>query len=157
MQRLNPTIALLLWLTAAFAAGFVGTEGALRGLEFYFPSLHRPAFTPPMWLFAPVWTVLYALMGFAAYRVWLAEPPRRAALVFWWLQLVLNALWCWLFFAWGKLLFAFVDSLILWFVILATTILFSRKDRLAGRLFVPYLLWSGYATVLSLVIWQMNK
>jgi len=156
MKRTNPTIALLLWLTAAYAASFAGTQGALRGLEFYFPSLHRPAFTPPMWLFAPVWTVLYALIGYAAWRVWLSEPPRRAALVLWWIQLVLNALWCWLFFAWGKLSWAFAESLVLWFIILATTFLFARKDQLAGRLFIPYLAWVGFATILNLVIWRMN-
>jgi benzodiazapine receptor len=156
MKRTNPTIALLLWLTAAYTASFAGMQGALRGLEVYFPSLHRPAWTPPLWLFGPVWTILYALIGFAAWKIWMAEPPRRAALVFWWIQLGLNALWPWLFFAWGKLLFAFIESFILWLVILATAFLFAPKDKLAARLLYPSLTWVAFATILNMVIWRMN-
>ncbi len=156
MKRTNPTIALLLWLTAAYTASFVGMQGALRGLEVYFPSLHRPTWTPPFWLFGPVWTVLYALIGFSAWKVWMAEPPRRAALALWWVQLILNALWCWLFFAWGKLFIAFIESLLLWLAILATTHLFTRNDKLAARLLYPYLAWVTFATILNMVIWRMN-
>ncbi len=156
MKRTNPTIALLLWLTAAYAAGYVGTLGTLRGMEALYPSLHKPAWTPPAWLFAPVWTVLYALIGIAAWRVWRGEPPRRAPLVLWWLQLLLNALWPWLFFGFGKLGLAFGEIVLLWLAILATVIAFSRKDARAAWLLFPYLAWVGFACVLNLAIWRMN-
>lgn len=156
MNRTNPTIALLLWLTAAYAASFIGMQGALRGLEVYFPSLHRPAATPPLWLFAPLWTVFYALMGFAAWKVWLTEPPRRAALTLWWVQLALSALWPWLFFMQGKLLLASIESFLLWIAIMATTFLFVAKDKPAARLFYPYFAWVTFTTILNLVIWRMN-
>lgn len=156
MKRPHPTIALLLWLTAAYAAGFVGTVGTLRGMQAFYPGLQKPAWTPPAWLFSPVWTVLYALIGVAAWRVWRGETPRRAPLALWWLQLALVAVWPWLFFGFGKLGPAFGEICVLWLAILATTIFFSRRDALAAWLLVPYLAWVGFATVLNLAIWRLN-
>ncbi len=154
MKRPHPTIALLLWLTAAYAAGYVGTLGTLRGMASFYPALHKPAWTPPAPLFAPVWTVLYGLMGLAAWRVWRIEG--RTPLALWWLQLALNALWPWLFFGFGRLGPAFGEILALWAAILATTVAFSRRDALAAWLLVPYLAWVGFAAVLNLAVWRMN-
>jgi translocator protein len=156
MQRIHPTIALLLWLTASYGAGFIGTQGTLRGMENFYPSLAKPVWTPPAWLFSPVWTVLYALIGVAAWRVWRSENPRTAALTFWWIGLVLNTVWPWLFFAIGRLGLAFGESVALWISILATMLLFARIDRKAAWFLLPYLCWVGFATVLNLAIWRMN-
>ena len=156
MKRPHPTIALLLWLTAAYAAGYVGTLGTLRGMDALYPALRKPAWTPPAWIFAPVWTVLYALIGLAAWRVGRTDGPRRAALSFWWLGLGLNAAWPWLFFAQGRLGLAFAEIVVLWLAILATVVLSARRDRLAPWLLLPYLAWVGFAAILNLAIWRMN-
>lgn len=154
MKRPNVTIALLLWLTAAYGAGFVGTQGTLRGLTTLYPALAKPAWNPPGWLFAPVWTVLYALIGVAAWRVWRVEGK---GLPLWWAQLILNALWPWLFFGFGKLAFAFGEVVLLGFAILATILAFARRDKTAAWLLGPYLVWVGYAAILNLAIWRMNR
>ena len=153
MNRPHPTIALLLWLTAAYAAGFVGAQGALKGVATTYLSLAKPAWSPPAWLFSPVWTVLYALMGVAAWRVWRAEGK---GLWLWWVQLLLNALWPWLFFGLGKLGLAFGEVVALWLAILATVLAFARADRPAAWLLVPYLAWVGFAAILNLSIWRLN-
>lgn len=156
MKRPHPTIALALWLTAAYAASFVGTQGTLRGLMEVYVPLVKPAWTPPAWLFAPIWTVLYALIGISAWRVWRKESRHRGALSLWWAQLFLNALWPWLFFGFGKLGWAFGEIVALWILILLTILTFFRIDRLAAWLLVPYLAWVGFASILNLAIWRMN-
>lgn len=156
MKRPNPTIALLLWLTAAYAAGFVGSAGVRHGLETVYPGLAKPAWNPPDWLFAPVWTVLYALIGTAAWRIWRTQDPRLAPLGLWWLGLLLNALWPWAFFGFGKFGLAFGVVALLWTTILATIVAFSKRDKTAAWLLVPYLAWVGFATILNLAIWRLN-
>lgn len=153
MNRPHPTIALLLWLTAAYAAGFVGAQAAVRDAGAFYAMLKRPSWAPPGWAFAPVWTVLYALMGVAAWRVWKAEGK---GLWLWWVQLLLNALWPWLFFGFGKFGWAFGEIVVLWLSIGWTMVVFSRIDRKAAWAMVPYLAWVGFAGVLNLVIWRMN-
>ena len=107
------------------------------------------------WLFAPVWTTLYALMGIAAWRVW-----RRAGfgvpLSLFLIQLALNALWSWLFFAWRMGAAAFAEVVLLWLLIAATLVAFSRVDRLAGALLVPYLAWVSFAAILTYAVWRAN-
>ncbi len=156
MKRPHPTIALLQWLTAAYAAGFVGSQAVIRDGGSLYATLRRPAWAPPAWLFAPVWTVLYALIGLAAWLVWRTEGRGKKGLWLWWLGLALNALWPWLFFGFGKLGLAFGEIVVLWLVILATTVAFSKSDRKAAWAFVPYLAWVGFASILNLAIWRMN-
>lgn len=157
MKRPSPLIALLLWMTAAYAASFIGVQGSLRGIAGLYMTLHKPTWTAPAWLFAPVWTVLYGLIGYSAWRVWRAEAPSRGALTLWWLQLALNALWPWLFFASGRLGVACAECGLLWFSILATILALSRIDRRAAWVLLPYLLWVGYATLLNFSIWRLNS
>lgn len=153
MKRPHPTIALLLLLTAAYAASFVGTVGTFRGLQGLYPALAKPPWNPPGWLFGPVWTVLYALMAVAAWRVWRAEGR---GLWVWWTQLGFNALWPWLFFAWGRLGLAALECGLLAIVVLATLLVFRRSDRTAAWLLAPYLAWVLFATTLNVAIWRIN-
>ena len=157
MKRPHPTIALLLWLTAALAAGFVGSQGALRGAMTLYPGLAKPAWSPSpsllTALFAPLGAVLSALAGFAAWRVSRAEGK---GLWLWWLQLALGAAWPWLFFGFGRFGLAFGEAVALWIAILATTIAFSRSDRGAAWALVPSLVGAGLAAILSLAVWRMN-
>jgi tryptophan-rich sensory protein len=109
-------------------------------------------------VFAPVWTTLYALMGIAAWLVWRVDGFRayRSALTFFLVQLAINALWSWLFFAWHFGALAFADIVVLWLLIIATIVSFWRVRPLAGALLVPYLLWVSFAAVLNFSVWQLN-
>ncbi len=123
----------------------------------YLP-LVKPAWTPPNWVFGPVWTALYLMMAVAAWRVWLAGPWRRTArpLGLFAVQLALNVLWSVLFFGLRMPGAALVEIGILWAAILATTLAFFRHCRLAGGLMVPYLLWVSYAVALNFELWRIN-
>lgn len=146
----------MLWLTAAYVGNFVGTQGALRGLGTLYFTARKPGWAPPAWLFSPMWTVLYGLLGFAAWRLWKAEGRDTAALSLWWVVLGLSALWPWMFFAWGKLGPSFGLTLALWMVLLMAVVAFSRKDAKAAWLLVPSLAWYGYVALVSGAIWRMN-
>lgn len=150
-------LGLLGWLLAVFAAAAVGGFASANSGEFY-RELVRPSWAPPAWLFGPVWSVLYALMGIAAWLVWRARgfaDARKALLVFI-AQLAANALWTWLFFVWRWGGAAFAEILVLWALILVTTILFWRVSRIAAALLVPYLMWVSFAAALTLSTWQLN-
>jgi tryptophan-rich sensory protein len=146
--------ALAGWLAASFAAAAVGAVATRQAPEFY-AQLVRPDWAPPGWLFGPVWTVLYALMGIAAWRVW-RKAGFGSALYLFLAQLALNALWSWLFFAWRLGAAAFAEVVVLWALIAATLAAFLRIDRLAGALLVPYLLWVSFACALTYAVWRAN-
>lgn len=145
------------WLFLSFAAAAVGGIASASAGDFY-TSLNRPTWAPPPWLFGPVWTVLYLLIGIAAWLVWRARgfAGARTALALFLLQLALNSLWTWLFFAWRQGALAFAEILVLWFLILATAIAFWRIRALAGALLLPYLLWVGFAAALTWAVWRAN-
>jgi len=146
--------ALAGWLAASFAAAAVGAVATRQAPEFY-AQLVRPDWAPPGWLFGPVWTALYALMGIAAWRVW-RKAGFGSALYLFLAQLALNALWSWLFFAWRLGAAAFAEVVVLWALIAATLAAFLRLDRLAGALLVPYLLWVSFACALTYAVWRAN-
>jgi len=150
-------LGLVVWLAASFAAAAVGAVASMDAGTFY-SALARPAWAPPGWLFGPVWSVLYALMGVSAWLVWRARglAGARAALSLYLIQLVANALWSWLFFAWHMGGPAFVEILLLWVLILATVIAFRRVSRTAGLLLLPYLVWVAFAAALSWSVWRLN-
>lgn len=137
----------------SFAAAGVGAIASHDAGAFY-QQLARPAWAPPAWLFAPVWTLLYALMGVAAWLVWKARA--HGALVLFLVQLALNALWTWLFFAWRQGAASFVAILVLWLLIAATMLAFWRVRRAAAALLAPYLAWVGFAAALTYAVWQRN-
>jgi tryptophan-rich sensory protein len=150
-------LGLVFWLALVFAAAAIGAVASVDAGAFY-AQLVRPDWAPPSWVFGPAWTVLYLLMGIAAWLVWRVDGYRavRGALVLFLVQLALNALWSWLFFGWHRGAWAFVDILILWALIVATLIAFWRVRRLAGVLLLPYLLWVSFASLLNYAIWQLN-
>jgi len=145
------------WLALVFVAATVGAAASINAGVFY-AQLVRPEWAPPSWVFGPAWTVLYVLMGIAAWLVWRVEGYRaaRGALALFLVQLALNALWSWLFFGWHRGALAFVDILLLWVLIVATLIAFWRVRRLAGVLLLPYLLWVSFASALNYAVWQLN-
>jgi benzodiazapine receptor len=148
-------VGLIGWLLAAFAAGAVGAVASVDAASFY-AQLNKPAWAPPAWVFGPVWSTLYALMGVAAWLVWRSPGSKGAALGFFGAQLAANALWSWLFFAWHRGALATIDVLVLLALILATVVAFWRIRRLAALLLVPYLLWVSFAAMLTWAVWRAN-
>jgi tryptophan-rich sensory protein len=153
----NPLLGLIGWLALCYAASAIGAVASMDAREFY-AGLVQPDWAPAGTVFGPVWIVLYALMGIAAWLVWRAGGFIRNgnALSLFITQLGLNALWSWLFFAWHTGVWAFADIVLLWLMILAVLVDFWRVRPLAGVLLVPYLAWVGYAAALNFQVWQLN-
>jgi benzodiazapine receptor len=124
----------------------------------WYDALRKPQFQPPKSVFGPVWTVLYAAMGVAAWRVWRRAGwgGARGALTLFLAQLALNVAWSWLFFAWRRPDLASVEIVVLWLAILATLLAFRRVDRPAAWLLAPYLAWVTFATALTIALWRLN-
>ncbi len=148
---------LLGWLILCFAAAGIGAVASAEAGDFY-RQLVRPGWAPPAWLFAPVWTTLYFLMGVAAWLVWRAHgfANARAALVLFIIQLAANALWSWVFFVWRQGDLAFAEVLLLWCLIVATVISFWRLKPLAAVVLLPYLAWVTFASALTYSTWRLN-
>lgn len=150
-------LGLLAWLAVSFAAAAIGGVASANAGDFY-RELIRPEWAPPGWVFAPVWSALYVLMGTAAWLVWRERGFRGAgtALALFLIQLAANALWTWLFFAWHRGALAFGEILVLWVLILGTVVAFWRVRPIAGALLLPYLAWVTLASALSYATWQRN-
>ena len=150
-------VGLVGWLATCFVASGIGAIASIRAVSFY-GQLVQPSWAPPASVFGPVWTVLFALMGIAAWMVWRTGGFRanRSALTLFLLQLVVNALWSWLFFAWHRGALAFADIALLWLLSAATLVSFWRIGPLAGALLIPYLLWLTFAAALNFSMWQLN-
>ena len=148
---------LLAWLAVCFIAAAIGSAASIQAGPFYM-QLARPEWAPPPGVFGPVWSVLYAMMGIAAWLLWRVDGFRaaRTALVLFLIQLAINALWSWLFFGWHLGALAFVDILLLWALIAGTVITFWRVRPLAGALLLPYWLWVSFAVALNYAVWQLN-
>ena len=151
----SQTVGLLGWLLAAFAAAALGAVASVDAASFY-AQLSKPSWAPPAWVFGPVWSTLYALMGVAAWLVWRSPGSNKIALGLFGAQLGANALWSWLFFAWHRGALAALEVLVLLALIVATIVAFSRTSRLAALLLVPYLLWVSFASVLTWTVWRSN-
>jgi tryptophan-rich sensory protein len=156
-SRVNPWLALAGWLLLTTLAGILGALASVNARSFY-SALDRPAWAPPAGVFGPVWTLLYNGMGVAAWLVWRERGFARArgALGLFLLQLGVNALWSWLFFAWHLGGAAFADILVLLALIIATLIAFARIRLAAAWLLAPYLAWVSFATALNWSVWHRN-
>ena len=145
---------------ACLLAGFVGSAATMSSIPTWYASLQKPAFNPPNWIFAPVWTTLFIMMGVAAFLVWdkgLENKKVRISLGIFGLQLLLNVLWSILFFGLQSPLYAFIDIIMLWASILATIIYFYRISAAAAYLLIPYILWVSFASLLNLSIAMLNR
>ncbi|HEU5209984.1 MAG TPA: TspO/MBR family protein [Longimicrobiales bacterium] len=150
-------VALVVSFVVCFAAAAIGGLATRRAPEFY-EALSQPSWAPPASLFGPVWTVLYALMAIAVWLVWKERSAAGAgtALTLFLVQLALNALWSWLFFAWQLGTAARVEIVVLLVVIALTIAAFWRVRPLAGALMLPYLAWVAYATALTFALVRQN-
>lgn len=157
MSGIKQVIGLVGWLLLSFAAAAIGALASVQAADFY-RQLAQPSWAPPASVFGPVWSVLYVLMGVAAWLAWRdgGWHRQRGVLVLFVLQLAVNALWSWLFFGWHRGALAFADIVLLWLLIVATAIGFWRARPLAGALLLPYLGWVSFATALNYAVWQLN-
>ena len=148
----DAVIGLVGWLVLCFGAAAVGARykpGA------WYAGLRKPAWNPPNWLFAPVWTLLYAMMAVAAWLVW-REVGLSGETALFVVQLALNAAWTWLFFGLRRPGLAFADIVALWLAILATLLAFWSVRPFAGLLLAPYFAWVTFAAALNAALWRLN-
>ena len=157
MSHAKQILGLVGWLLLSFVAAAIGAIASVQAATFY-QQLAQPSWAPPSSVFGPVWSVLYALMGIAAWLVWSHGGWRRqrGVLALFVVQLALNALWSWLFFGWHRGALAFADIVVLWLLIVATVVGFWRLRPLAGALLLPYLGWVGFASALNFAVWHLN-
>jgi tryptophan-rich sensory protein len=146
------------WLLLTFAAAAIGGVASSEAGAFY-SQLVRPNWAPPGWLFAPVWTVLYVLMGTAAWLVWRVHGFKKARtpLTLFIVQLGANALWTWVFFVWHQGALAFAEIILLWCLIAATVASFRKLNTVAAALLLPYLAWVTFASALTFATWRLNS
>jgi tryptophan-rich sensory protein len=140
-------------------AGVFGSIFTAPSLPLWYNSINKPSFNPPNWVFAPVWTTLYLLMGISLFLVWrkgLDKKDIKIAFTVFILQLVLNALWSLLFFGLKSPLTAFIEIILLWITILISIFLFFRISKTAAYLLIPYILWVSFASVLNFYFWRLN-
>jgi len=150
-------LSLAAWLVATFVTGVIGAIASANAGLFY-GELSQPSWAPPAWLFGPVWSVLYVLMGVAAWLVWREHSFRAAstALTLFVAQLFANALWTWIFFVWHQGALSLAEIMALWMLIASTILAFWRLHKLAALLLVPYLAWVSFATALTVSLWRLN-
>lgn len=151
----------ILIIATCLAVGYFSGMITQESVTTWYPTLKKPFFNPPNWVFMPVWTLLYILMGIAAARLWSKENESnhkqiQKALLFFIIQLALNALWTYLFFGLKNPLLALIEIVVLWLMIYETYIQFKKTDALAAKLLLPYLAWVSFATLLNAAIWWLN-
>lgn len=163
-SRIKPALVLVAFLAAAFAAAALGGFATASSVKSWYPSLAKPVWTPPSWLFGPAWTLLYTAMSVAAWRIWRLPSDfapehasaRACTLRLWGAQLALNAAWSWAFFYFRNPAagLAVIGALIVLLALLQIRLL--RLDRVASALWAPYLLWVCFAAALNFEIWRLN-
>lgn len=158
MNRITKILTVVVTcLVIGYFSGIV-TKSAITT---WYPTLVKPSFNPPNWIFAPVWSTLYIMMGIAAGLVWDRMESNteavKKALLFFALQLALNALWSYLFFGLMNPMLALLEIVVLWLMIYETYVQFGKINKIAGYLFIPYLLWVSFAMVLNASIWWLNR
>jgi benzodiazapine receptor len=159
-MSIRDTSKLVISIIASLGAGIIGSVFTRSAIPTWYATLDKPPFNPPDWVFAPVWTFLYVLMGIAAFLVWrkgLGNRQVRTALIVFLIQLILNALWSVVFFGLESPLYGLIVISVLWFAILVTVLQFFKISRVASALLWPYLLWVTFAAVLNSSIWLLNR
>jgi len=150
----------LISVTLPLLVGGLSGFTTARGVQEWYPSLAKPPFNPPSWVFGPVWTLLYIIMGVAAYLVWQKGWENeivRVALALYLVQLILNGLWSILFFGMQSPSLAFAEIILLWLAIAATVVWFWRVSPAAGILLLPYEAWVSFAALLNGSLWILNR
>lgn len=158
---MNKITKIVIALIVCLAVGYSASTVTRPSVETWYPTLIKPAFNPPNWIFMPVWTILYIFMAVAAGLVWDKIKGQneevKKALGFFLIQLTLNAIWSYLFFGLKNPLLALIEIVLLWLFIYETYLKFIKINKIAGYLLVPYMAWVAFAGVLNASIWWLNK
>lgn len=158
---MNKALRILLVVMTCVVIGYLSGMVTRESITTWYPTLVKPVFNPPNWVFAPVWTALYIMMGVAGGLVWNqieAQPELvKKGFLFFIIQLGLNALWSYLFFGLHNPFLALIEVILLLLMIFETYVIFKKVDRISGMLMVPYLAWVTFATILNASIWWLNQ
>ena len=155
---MNKTLRLIMCLTFTLSVGFLGGIATANSVKDWYVTLNKPIFNPPNYLFGPVWTLLYILMGVSFYLLLQEEKSnkRSIALIIFYLQLFLNFCWSFIFFNFHMLGFAFFEIILLWLTIVLMIVSFRKLNKISAYLQIPYLLWVSFASILNGSIWLLN-
>ena len=158
---MNKYIKIAIALLVCLAVGYSASTVTRPSVEIWYPTLVKPIFNPPNWIFMPMWTLLYILMAVAAGLVWDKIKEQNAevkkALGFFLIQLILNAIWSYLFFGLKNPMLALIEIALLELMIYETYLKFRKINKTAGYLLIPYMAWVGFAMILNASIWWLNK
>tara|TARA_R110000868_G_scaffold138463_2_gene352627 strand:+ start:3927 stop:4403 length:477 start_codon:yes stop_codon:yes gene_type:complete len=158
---MNKITKILTVVVTCIAIGYLSGTVTRESILTWYPTLIKPSFNPPNWIFAPVWSMLYIMMGVAAGLVWdridFEKELVKKALILFAIQLGLNALWSYLFFGLHNPMLAGIEIILLWLMIFETYSQFAKINKIAGFLFIPYLAWVSFATILNGSIWWLNR
>jgi tryptophan-rich sensory protein len=158
---MNKTVKIAIALIVCLMVGYSASVVTRPSVETWYPTLVKPVFNPPNWIFMPMWTLLYILMAVAAGLVWDKIKEQNAevkkALGFFLIQLTLNAIWSYLFFGLKNPLLALIEIALLWLMIYETYLKFIKINKIAAYLLIPYMAWVAFAAVLNASIWWLNK
>ena len=155
VSRRRDVLGLAAFVVMCFGVSVLGGRAIGPALAIWYPGLSKPSWTPPSWVFGPIWTLLYPLMAVAGWLAW-REGRSRAGTLLFLLQLALNAAWPWIFFGNRRIDLAFACIVAMWLAILATVRAFWPVSKIAAILLVPYLAWVGFAAALNAAIWILN-
>lgn len=156
--KIKTAATLILFILIPQAVGIIGSYSVMQNVDGWYGNLLKPSFNPPSWIFAPVWTTLYILMGIASFIIWQKKdhPNRYIALTCYTVQLILNGIWTPIFFGLHNITLALINIIVLLFAVILTIAWFQKINKTAAILLIPYLLWISFATVLNYSIWLIN-
>lgn len=159
IMRTRNALSLLGFVVVCELVGIISSLFTISAIPTWYATLVKPALNPPSWVFGPVWTLLYLLMGIAAWQVWHQSSNKFAvkmAFGFFAGQLILNAAWSIIFFGGHNPAVSLVEIIALWLAVLGTIVTFAKVSKLAAWLLLPYILWVSFATYLNYAIWILN-
>ncbi len=156
---MDKVLKLIICIVICEGVGIIAGLATRESISTWYQTLNKPSFNPPNFIFAPVWTVLYLLMGISLFLIWkdgLNDSLTKFAFFFFLFHLLVNGLWSFVFFKFQSLLGAFIIIIFLLILILLTIILFYKINKVASFLLIPYFIWVSYATILNFSIWRLN-
>ena len=157
---MNNAVKLIISIVIPVAVGATAGFFTATGIDSWYQTINKPSWNPPSWIFAPVWTTLYVMMGIALYLVWKSDSSdilKKTAISLFAVQLILNFFWSFIFFNQQQPGWALAEIIAMWIFILLTIFAFAQVSKPAAWLLVPYISWVSFATVLNYTIWQLNK
>ena len=158
---MNKIVRIAIAVIVCLAVGYSSSTFTKEGVATWYPTILKPSFNPPNWVFMPVWTLLFILMGVAAGLVWdkikKQNEEVKKALGFFLAQLILNAVWSYIFFGLKNPMLALIEIALLWLIIYETYLKFTKINKTAGYLLIPYLAWVAFAGILNASIWWLNR